>query len=220
MAFFLCLPTGPWGGELAAAKQAVPVVVIDAGHGGRDTGVVSGDGVREKDLCLELALKIQDECRRRGSIRVMLTRSADKGLGALERVSLANAEKAGAFLSIHFNASFSPFAGGPRAFYCKGGEEDTGGGSFRRWESVATAHRLESRRLALGLIESLGGSAENLAEIDAPFLQGLDMPAALVEVAFLSNELELAIVREEEDSICERIVGALEAFFAGREGEE
>ena len=76
------------------------------------------------------------------------------------------------------------------------------------------------RHLALGLIESLGGSAENLAEIDAPFLQGLDMPAALVEVAFLSNELELAIVREEEDSICERIVGALEAFLAGREGEE
>ena len=215
LAFFLFLP-GASGEETGGS---LPLVVIDPGHGGKDRGAVSADGVREKDLSLAIALKVQDECRRRGMVRVVLTRATDKYLDGLARVGLANAEKAQAFVSLHFDASFSPFARGTSAFYCAGVAGSADSGSFRRWESVAAAHAASSRRLALILAESLGGSEENLGESDAPCLQGLDMPAALVEIAFLTYELELGIVQEEAESISLRIVDALEAFL-GVTGEE
>ena len=58
-----------------------------------------------------------------------------------------------------------------------------------------------------------------MLEIDSPFLQGVNMPAALIEVAFLSTELELEIMREKEDANILSIIGALEAFFDKDNGQ-
>ncbi len=213
LAFFLSLAIGSPASTSGAGNQVLPVIVIDPGHGGKDAGVIGADGVKEKDVCLELAIKIQDECRRRGDLRVILTRDTDEKLSALERVSLANREKANAFISIHFNASFSPFASGQRIYYCRGDDSAQGNGGFRRWQGVAAAHWPESRRLASLLTESLGAGEDSLLEINSPILQGVDMPAVLVEVAFLSTELELEIIREKEEAILLSILGALESFF-------
>ncbi|MGN6496119.1 MAG: N-acetylmuramoyl-L-alanine amidase family protein [Tsuneonella sp.] len=81
-----------------------PLVVIDAGHGGHDPGA-SGDGFREKDLVLALALSLRDELVRQGGIRVALTRSDDRFLALGERFAIARRLGADLFLSIHADSA-------------------------------------------------------------------------------------------------------------------
>ncbi|MEP1605957.1 MAG: N-acetylmuramoyl-L-alanine amidase, partial [Marinomonas sp.] len=77
-----------------------PLVVIDAGHGGRDPGA-SGIGVKEKDVVLGLAIALRDELLKQGGIRVALTREDDRLLVLAERPEIARRLGADLFLSIH-----------------------------------------------------------------------------------------------------------------------
>lgn len=81
-----------------------PLVVIDAGHGGRDPGA-SGDGIREKDVTLGLAKALRDELLEQGGIRVALTRSDDELLVLAERPEIARRMGADLFLSIHADSA-------------------------------------------------------------------------------------------------------------------
>lgn len=81
-----------------------PLVVIDAGHGGRDPGA-SGDGIREKDVTLDLAKALRDELLEQGGIRVALTRSDDELLVLEERPEIARRMGADLFLSIHADSA-------------------------------------------------------------------------------------------------------------------
>lgn len=82
----------------------MPLVVIDAGHGGRDPGAV-GAGVQEKDITLGLALALRDELVRQGGIRVALTREDDSLLALAERPDIARRMNADLFLSIHADSA-------------------------------------------------------------------------------------------------------------------
>ena len=88
---------------LAGARDARPLIVIDAGHGGDRLGAVSADGVAEKDLALTLARRLRRELLRH-PVRVLMTREADIHLELEERIELANRVRADAFVSIHLNA--------------------------------------------------------------------------------------------------------------------
>src|SRR3569623_2213810 len=79
---------------------SLPLVVIDAGHGGHDPGA-SGVDFREKSLTLGLALALRDELLKEGGVRVALTRSDDRFLALDERMAIARQLGAGLFLSIH-----------------------------------------------------------------------------------------------------------------------
>ncbi|HEY7806420.1 MAG TPA: N-acetylmuramoyl-L-alanine amidase [Croceibacterium sp.] len=83
---------------------SVPLVVIDAGHGGHDPGAV-GVGFREKTLALGLATALRDELLHEGGVRVALTRSDDKFLALEERVEIARKLGADLFLSIHADSA-------------------------------------------------------------------------------------------------------------------
>ena len=83
---------------------AIPLVVIDAGHGGHDPGAV-GTGFREKMLTLGLATTLRDELLRRGGVRVALTRADDRFLSLDERVEIARKLGADLFLSIHADSA-------------------------------------------------------------------------------------------------------------------
>lgn len=123
MAAGIKLPVPQWGREyvlrflmpdLAEAVElpqiygpqdpTLPLVVIDAGHGGRDPGAV-GEGAREKDITLGLALALRDEIVRQGGIRVALTRSDDRLLALAERPDIARRIEADLFLSIHADSA-------------------------------------------------------------------------------------------------------------------
>ena len=95
----------------------LPLVVIDAGHGGHDPGATSPySGKREKDLTLELARAIRDELVAGGRVRVALTRSDDRYLVLEERYGIARRLKADLFLSVHADAAGNEQANGASVY--------------------------------------------------------------------------------------------------------
>ena len=90
-----------------------PIVVIDAGHGGRDPGAISASGqVREKDLTLTLAQALRDELVKRGRVRVAMTRDDDRYLVLDDRAAVARRLNAAMFVSIHIDSAPNPLARG------------------------------------------------------------------------------------------------------------
>lgn len=79
----------------------MPVVVIDAGHGGVDPGAIGPDGTQEKDITLSTARALRDALRATGRVRVILTRDADVFLKLSERVQVAQRSRAALFISLH-----------------------------------------------------------------------------------------------------------------------
>ncbi|MEP5938885.1 MAG: N-acetylmuramoyl-L-alanine amidase [Erythrobacter sp.] len=87
-----------------ASDETLPLVVIDAGHGGRDPGAV-GDGIFEKDITLGLALALRDAIAGQGGVRVALTREDDRLLSLDERPDIASQMQADMFISIHADSA-------------------------------------------------------------------------------------------------------------------
>lgn len=132
-----------------------PLVVIDAGHGGRDPGAV-GEGVREKDVTLGLALALRDELLRQGGVRVALTRSDDRLLVLEERPEIARRMDADLFISIHADSA--------------GEKSDVGGASIytlSRKASSEAAARFAARENDADRLNgiSIGGQSEEVSSI-------------------------------------------------------
>jgi N-acetylmuramoyl-L-alanine amidase len=81
-----------------------PIVVIDPGHGGPDTGTKAASGEYEKNIVLEFALLLRDQIEKSGKYRVVMTRTDDTFIPLSERVKLARTRQAGLFISIHADA--------------------------------------------------------------------------------------------------------------------
>ena len=91
-------------------------IVIDAGHGGHDDGTIGPDGVLEKDVVLDVALRLAALVNSRLGAEVVLTRSDDTFVPLTERTAIANEHKADLFLSIHANSSPAPSAAGTETY--------------------------------------------------------------------------------------------------------
>ena len=94
-----------------------PIVVIDAGHGGRDPGArsVSGEAA-EKDLTLALARELRDNLVRRGRVRVAMTRDDDRYLTLEDRAAVARRLNAAMFISLHMDSAPNPLARGASVY--------------------------------------------------------------------------------------------------------
>src|SRR5690606_5572186 len=98
-------PVNPEGAGVAEVLDLqVRTIVIDPGHGGRDPGAVGPGRLEEKDVALDVALRLRDRLMRRGGLDVLLTRDGDGAVSLEERVAFANAHGADLFVSIHVNA--------------------------------------------------------------------------------------------------------------------
>jgi N-acetylmuramoyl-L-alanine amidase len=94
-----------------------PIVVIDAGHGGRDPGATSVSGqVREKELTLALAQSLRDELVKRGRVRVAMTRDDDRYLTLDDRAAVARRLNAAMFVSVHIDSAANPLARGASVY--------------------------------------------------------------------------------------------------------
>ena len=93
-------------------------VVIDAGHGGFDSGAVGKYGLKEKDVTLDLALMLYQRIAYEGKIKPFLTRTADYYVPLSDRTTIANQFQADLFISIHVNASKNRNAQGSETYYC------------------------------------------------------------------------------------------------------
>ena len=206
-------------GSLAPPRQ--PVVVIDPGHGGYDSGTEAGAPLLEKDLALQIALRLSAELERRG-VRALLTRKGDYFVTLADRTGFANRAGADLFISVHLNSSPDPAASGIETYYlnnttdratirlaamenASGGAYGTGAGGdlnyilsdmrqqYKANESVALASMIEAQTAA-DLDAALGLQVDALGAMRGPFyvLVGAQMPSVLVECGFLSNRQEAA----------------------------
>lgn len=111
------------------------IVVIDAGHGGDDPGA-TGPGVREKDVCLDVARRLHKELAAREGIQPLLTRSRDVFLPLRSRMQVAEEADADLFVSIHVNAAPSANADGVEVFFLSiGGASDEAARELARYEN-------------------------------------------------------------------------------------
>ncbi len=99
-----------------AAAKALPVIVIDPGHGGVETGAIGPTGLEEKDLTLDLARRLKGLLERQGAT-VVLTRDDDRILPLDDRTAIANHNRAILFISIHLNSSKRKSAVGAETYF-------------------------------------------------------------------------------------------------------
>jgi len=95
-------------------------VVIDAGHGGFDSGAVGLSGLKEKDVTLDIARRVHERLSRGGSIKSFLTRADDYYIPLSDRTVIANQYQADLFVSIHINANENRKPRGSETYFCSG----------------------------------------------------------------------------------------------------
>lgn len=230
------------GGPRPEAVDRFDVVVLDAGHGGHDEGATGPSGLREKDLVLDITRRLKRRLERRG-VRVVLTRDEDRFLSLEERTAVANDARADLFLSIHANASASRRPRGIETYFASLEASDAAARETAERENsafgasapdfghddplaailgdlIATEHLSESSAFAKLAQRELAaiGRARSRGVKQAPFvvLMGVQMPASLVEIGFLSNPDEEKGLRRSarRDSIAAALDRAIAAFAA------
>lgn len=215
-------------------------VVIDPGHGGRDTGTIGPSGLREKDLVLDIAHRLREKLQQRLGTDVILTREDDRFIPLEERTAIANQNSADLFISIHANASRHRRVSGVETYVLDFARSDaereiasrenaSSQRNIRELENLlrkiaAEDYNQESRDLAhviqKTLIDDLSPQMSNPHDRgvkQAPFivLIGSNMPSILTEVGFISNPLDERYFRGEaaRDQVAEALYRGVEAYF-------
>jgi N-acetylmuramoyl-L-alanine amidase len=199
-------------------------IVIDAGHGGHDTGTIGPTGLMEKDLCLDVALRLGKIIQQRlPGADIVYTRSDDTFIPLEERTNIANEAKADLFISIHANSSQDHAARGVETYYLnlKASPEAMEVAARENASSDEGVHDLEDLVKKIARNEKIDESKEFAGDIQdslakrmqkasktvkdrgvrkAPFvvLIGADMPSILTEISFLSNPADEKLLKQPE----------------------
>ncbi len=199
-------------------------IVIDAGHGGHDTGTIGPTGLMEKDLCLDVALRLGKIIEQRlPGANVIYTRSDDSFVPLEERTNIANQAKADLFISIHANSSRDHAARGIETYYLnlKGSAEAMEVAARENATAQGGVHELQDLVMKIARTEKIDESKELAEDIQdslskriqksnkpmknrgvrkAPFvvLIGADMPSILTEISFLSNPADEQMLKKPE----------------------
>jgi N-acetylmuramoyl-L-alanine amidase len=192
----------------ARAALGHPLVVVDAGHGGRDPGAEGVGGIREKDVVLDLARRFATRLAIRLPVDVILTRSDDTFVPIERRLALPS-ERATLFVSLHANACTDPTARGLEVFY--------GGGPLRNASSMGADPRavLLGRALGRSLDERIGGVRGPARPGPFGVLVRNPVPSALVEVGYLTHPDEAARFRDPdyEAELADALVDGVATFL-------
>jgi N-acetylmuramoyl-L-alanine amidase len=234
--------SGEKGEVSAATPQGSKVrLVIDPGHGGKDSGAVGPSGLKEKDVVLDIGLRLRDLVEKTLGMEVIMTRTDDTFIPLRDRAAIANTAKGDFFVSIHANASLHGRAEGFETFFLSHEASDSEAresairenevidleGLNRRsadnlkiilWDMAQNEYINQSSRLA----EIIQNELDKIQKVanrgikTAPFyvLMGAAMPAVLVEVAFINNpEGERSLSAEAyRQSLCEALFQAISEF--------
>jgi N-acetylmuramoyl-L-alanine amidase len=210
-------------------------VVIDAGHGGHDTGTIGPNGLVEKDLVLDVALRLGKLIRKTLGADVVYTRSRDVFVPLEDRTKIANGEKADLFISIHANSSPEKSATGVETYYFNLTSDKRGLDLASRENATSNSsisdlndllHKAvlqtkleESREFAQRVQTSLwtaslrlNNRSKDRGVRQAPFvvLIGATMPSILAEIGFVSNPHDARLLKRNDQR--QRIA---EALFKG-----
>lgn len=183
------------------------VIIIDAGHGGKDPGTIGFNNTYEKDINLEISKKLYKKLIAI-DYKVILTRETDEFVDNYHRADMANKKGASVFVSIHCNAiENNSTINGAQVLY------------YSNRESIN--NDLDNDVLAQIILDELieGTGAVNKGIVDRPDLIVLNqtkMTAIVVECGFLSNENEekLLLTDSYQDKVVDSIINGLEYYFS------
>ncbi|MDD4775136.1 MAG: N-acetylmuramoyl-L-alanine amidase [Syntrophomonas sp.] len=169
--------------DKAELQSREPLVVLDAGHGGRDPGA-SGNDLSEKDINLTVTMEVGEILADEG-IRVAYTRDDDIYVALNDRPNIANMYNASVFVSIHCNSNLSPSPSGTET-YCY----------YPVSNPLLYIQKDERYNLALRiqqeLVAELGLNDRGVKQANFEVLRETDMPSALIEMGFISNYSDAA----------------------------
>jgi N-acetylmuramoyl-L-alanine amidase len=221
-ALLLAMPHAP------RASDVFDTVIVDAGHGGEDTGARGATGTLEKDLVLRVARALEERLRAHG-LRVVMTRSRDIFVPLEERTAIANDARGDLFVSIHANAAEDHSSHGTETYFLASAArvatreneafgKDAGGISAVNdpfialiGDLIATEHLQESSLLARSIqqqLESAPLRSRGVKQALFVVLTGIQMPAALVEIGFVTSPPDESTLRSATGS--RAVVAALE----------
>ncbi len=223
-----------------ATKEEKKVIVIDAGHGGYDPGATRSN-IKEKDITLAVALKLQKKLNALKKYEVILTRDEDKYLSLDERTKIANENKGDIFISLHVNAISDTKFYGIETFYLNIAA-DNYSKRLEALENAETQKKISDLQFILAdllkkantqdsiqlstyiqssLVSNLRRSHKNIKDLgvkNAMFYVLLDtkMPSILVELGFVTNldERKQLLNEKYQNNLSESIVKGIENYFS------
>ena len=200
-----------------------PIVVLDAGHGGRDPGAtsVSGD-LHEKELTLILAQAVRDELVKRGRVRVAMTRDDDRYLTLDDRAAVARRLNAAMFVSIHIDSAANPLARGASVYSLSDVASDAEAAHLAARENaesgaVSAGGTVDGMLADLAMQSQMSASAELASRLVSKaagrvelrpnphrfaafhVLRRADAPAVLFEAGYLSNADDELLLRDQKE---------------------
>ncbi len=236
------------GSELPIGSR--PLVVIDPGHGGIDSGAEAPNGVREKDIVLAFSLRLQELLVESGRFDVALTRESDVYLRLEERVAMARTNKADLFIAIHADSFQQPEIRGASVYTRDENATDVldkvladtenksdviAGFSMPQMapevvdillDLMRREMRVQSFLAAQAIVHQLEPSVAlrrfPVRQADFFVLQAPDIPSVLVELGFLSNASDIANLTRSEwrDRTAEAIARGISSYFDSLEKPE
>ena len=206
------------------AKETIPVVVIDPGHGGMDPGALGPTKIKEKDAVLDVARYLEKYLCERGKVKPVLTRVGDYYVTLRERMKIAEQHGASLFISLHTNASKNRRAAGTSVFILSlEGATDEAATLLAEKENAAdmiageyesshqdvvfgivvqmkqTAMINESGLLASVMLKNLKSSVETVdrgvRQAGFAVLKSMMFPSVLIELAFITNRKEERLLK-------------------------
>ncbi len=188
----------------AAAEPSKKVVVVDPAHGGSDPGVKLTDKLAEKNVTLAIAKLISKDLASAPRLTVRLTRSEDRDLSSADRIKIAREAKADLFVSLHINAGFGRNASGYE-FYFPGFSSAAAGSNTSAdilKDMAKNKHLNDSVQFAQILQKNLESvfprKSRWLREAPVPVLEGLGVPAVVLELGFATNTDDRKRISSEE----------------------
>jgi N-acetylmuramoyl-L-alanine amidase len=200
------------------AMEPLRLIVLDAGHGGHDSGAVGPTGVQEKDVVLDVTRRVAKKVEAGLGVKVLMSRDSDVFVPLRDRTNFANKQRGDLFVSIHANAHPRSVSEGVETYFLSSEASDSGarqvaaiengvvqleGPNSRQrgdvlksilWDLAQSEFQAESSVMAETVLDSMSKSLDlvNRGVKQAGFyvLGGAAMPAILIEIGFLTNRKE------------------------------
>jgi N-acetylmuramoyl-L-alanine amidase len=207
-------------------------IVIDPGHGGHDTGTIGPTGLEEKDVVLDVGMKLRYLLERYTGCEVVMTRTDDTFIPLEERTAIANEKGADLFISIHANASHDETARGIETYYLNftSNSDALEVAARENASSQEAVHQLQDLIKKIAMTEKIEESQDFARQVQrevysrvtkvsgaqrdrgikkAPFvvLIGANMPSVLAEISFLTNPNDERLLKRSDYR--EKIANAL-----------
>jgi N-acetylmuramoyl-L-alanine amidase len=203
---------GPWDAE----TQKIPVILVDAGHGGHDGGAVSNGGI-EKHLTLAIAKQLRDELVAAG-LRVVMTRETDTFLPLEERAALTKKHGAEAFVRVHITTDGSgSSANGIETYFAGKPSLSTLRQTGQKGENGTTSEKLAAT-VQRCVCQETRADNRGIKERDYVVIEEAASPAVLVECGFLTNPEEATRLKDEkhQEKIARGIAAGVKLFLQAK----